>query len=205
MEIYKTYSEEPLLGEKYCLAPRDLLYLFFDIEKEFGITIPEDDILAKKFNSIKNLIGIIETQLQARKLERQTAGTEKKKIDRSRKNQQIECELLQNQGNRLLLYSGNWVVFFFAHHTSRYGSHSMNCAFLSFFIRHYSACSAVFIPFFLSLPIVRIVLIVVLFFFPKVWSQTPRFHPVPDGSPASSERWGSPAGTWVHIQRTVCN
>lgn len=42
---------EDLLGRIFMFKARDLLYLYFDIEKEFGITIPEEVIAAGKFNT----------------------------------------------------------------------------------------------------------------------------------------------------------
>ncbi|PYG84362.1 acyl carrier protein [Ruminiclostridium sufflavum DSM 19573] len=48
-----------LLGKEWCLEPRDLLYLFFDIENEFGIKIPEDVIEDGRFSSISNIADII--------------------------------------------------------------------------------------------------------------------------------------------------
>jgi peptide maturation system acyl carrier-related protein len=52
-----------LLGKEIHLAPRDLLYLLVDIEKEFAIIIPEQEVVSGKFNSINNIIGIIASQL----------------------------------------------------------------------------------------------------------------------------------------------
>lgn len=52
-----------LLGETFNLSPASLIYLFFDIEKEFNIIIPEEDIAAGKFNSFNNLVDIIKNQL----------------------------------------------------------------------------------------------------------------------------------------------
>ncbi len=58
--------EDPLLGNKFRLEPRDLLYLFFEIEKKFGITIPEQAVMEGKFDSIKNIYDIVYNQLHAR-------------------------------------------------------------------------------------------------------------------------------------------
>jgi peptide maturation system acyl carrier-related protein len=59
----ESLRDKPLLGAEIRLAPRDLLYLFLDIEKEFTITIPEQEVVAGKFNSINNIIAIISSQL----------------------------------------------------------------------------------------------------------------------------------------------
>ncbi len=57
----KIFDEE-LLGMELRMAPRDLVYLFFEIEREFNITIPQEDIVAKKFNTFNNIVNIIEKQ-----------------------------------------------------------------------------------------------------------------------------------------------
>lgn len=46
---------KPLLGGEIGLAPRDLLVLFFELEKEFSIKIPEGYI---QDGSFQNIIGI---------------------------------------------------------------------------------------------------------------------------------------------------
>lgn len=56
-------SDGYLLGQEIHLAPRDLLYLLLDIEKEFAVTIPEQEIVAGKFNSFNNIVEIIGRQL----------------------------------------------------------------------------------------------------------------------------------------------
>jgi peptide maturation system acyl carrier-related protein len=48
-----------LLGCEFCMVPRDLLYLFFDIEREFDIDLPEEEIAAGRFNSLENIASII--------------------------------------------------------------------------------------------------------------------------------------------------
>ncbi len=52
------YKEE-LLGLKIGLAPYHLLYLFFEVEKTFGIAISEEDIASYKFNSFNDILDII--------------------------------------------------------------------------------------------------------------------------------------------------
>jgi acyl carrier protein len=52
------------LGKEWGLAPRDLLYLFFDIENEFGISIPEEAIEKGKFDTINNIAGIISLKIE---------------------------------------------------------------------------------------------------------------------------------------------
>ena len=64
------YNEEALdkelLGYEFNMQPRDLLYLFFDIEKEFGITIPQEDIAEGRFNTFNNIAVIIADCLQSK-------------------------------------------------------------------------------------------------------------------------------------------
>ncbi|MCX7921763.1 MAG: peptide maturation system acyl carrier-related protein [Clostridia bacterium] len=51
--------DRELLGAEIRFAPRDLLYLFFDIEKNFDITIPQEAIISGKFNTFNNIVEII--------------------------------------------------------------------------------------------------------------------------------------------------
>lgn len=52
-------KDKPLLGKEMRLAPRDLLYLYFDVEREFGMTIPEEDIITGRFGSYNSILEII--------------------------------------------------------------------------------------------------------------------------------------------------
>ncbi|MBY6914836.1 peptide maturation system acyl carrier-related protein [Clostridium botulinum] len=60
---------ENLLGENFKLKARDLIYLLTDIELEFKITILEEDINNIKFNTINNIINIINDKLREKKLD----------------------------------------------------------------------------------------------------------------------------------------
>jgi len=64
------FSEEALdkelLGNEFKMQPRDLIYLFFDIEKEFGIVIPQVDIAEGRFNTFNNIAMIIADCLQSK-------------------------------------------------------------------------------------------------------------------------------------------
>ncbi len=51
------------LSRDFLLLPSDLLFLFFQIEKEFGIVIPQETVVSGKFNSFQNIIEIIQVQL----------------------------------------------------------------------------------------------------------------------------------------------
>lgn len=55
--------DKELLGKGFMFTATDLLYLFFDIEKEFAITIPQEDIAVGRFNTFNNIVEIIAKQL----------------------------------------------------------------------------------------------------------------------------------------------
>lgn len=59
------YMDKDLFGYAINFAPRDLLFLFFEIEKRFNIIIPNDDILNNEFNTINNIANIIYREKQA--------------------------------------------------------------------------------------------------------------------------------------------
>ncbi len=61
--INRGFYDKNLLGTEWGLASRDLVYLFFDIEKKWNIAIPEEDILSEKFTTVNNIIDIISGQL----------------------------------------------------------------------------------------------------------------------------------------------
>ncbi|MUG23707.1 peptide maturation system acyl carrier-related protein [Paenibacillus macerans] len=63
MNVPNEFKEKSLLGQEVGLTPRELVYLFFDIEKLFKITIPEEDIVTGKFYSYKDVSEIIVQQL----------------------------------------------------------------------------------------------------------------------------------------------
>ena len=49
----------PMFG----FSSTDMLYIFFDVEKEFDIKIPETDINENRFSSFNSIADIIEEQL----------------------------------------------------------------------------------------------------------------------------------------------
>lgn len=51
--------EKNFFSKELGLEPRDLLYLFFDVEKTFDIEISESDILGNKFCTFDNIVEII--------------------------------------------------------------------------------------------------------------------------------------------------
>jgi len=58
----ESYLNKHLLSQCFDLKPRDLVYLFYAIEKEFGITIPQEAIAKGKFSSFNNIYSIITSQ-----------------------------------------------------------------------------------------------------------------------------------------------
>lgn len=56
--------DKHLLGREIGLAPRDLLYLYFDLEKEYNITFPQEEVAAGKFSTINNITELVVGQLQ---------------------------------------------------------------------------------------------------------------------------------------------
>ncbi len=54
---------ENLLGDILNFTPSYLLILFFEIEKEFNISIPEEEIVDGNFNSFINIVKIIQKQI----------------------------------------------------------------------------------------------------------------------------------------------
>ncbi len=65
----KSFSKwtEPLLGKEINLNPRDLLYLYIDIEEEFNISIPTEDVACGNFSSLNSIVNIIYEQLEYKK------------------------------------------------------------------------------------------------------------------------------------------
>ncbi len=61
-ELGKEYFCKNILGQDFKLAARDLLYIYFDIKKEFNIIIPEEDIAEGKFSTLNGLIDIVINQ-----------------------------------------------------------------------------------------------------------------------------------------------
>lgn len=57
------YSEN-ILGNTWGLDPRDLLYLYLDIEKEFNIIISSEHVIKGTFNCFNNILDIIYNELE---------------------------------------------------------------------------------------------------------------------------------------------
>ncbi len=52
-----------LLGMEWGFEPRDLLYIFFDIEREFKICIPEEAIESGNFGTISSIAETISAEI----------------------------------------------------------------------------------------------------------------------------------------------
>ena len=50
--------DDNLLQKKFKMRARDLIYLLYDVEREFNITISDDDIDNSEFNTIGNIVKI---------------------------------------------------------------------------------------------------------------------------------------------------
>lgn len=55
------FKKHKLLGPRFRLDSFQLVYLFFEVEKEFNIRISQDDICSGKFSTIENIIEIIKS------------------------------------------------------------------------------------------------------------------------------------------------
>jgi len=61
--------DDNLLQKKFKMRARDLIYLLYDVEREFNITISDDDIDNSEFNTIGNIVKIINKELKQKELE----------------------------------------------------------------------------------------------------------------------------------------
>jgi peptide maturation system acyl carrier-related protein len=55
-----------LLGAPWRLEARDLLYLFFDVEREFAVSIPQERIADGRFSTLEGIERIVYDRLQER-------------------------------------------------------------------------------------------------------------------------------------------
>lgn len=56
-----------LFGKPYYLKPRDMVYLFIEIQKNYGIKIPEEIINSKQFSTIDEISRIIKNIINNKK------------------------------------------------------------------------------------------------------------------------------------------
>ena len=68
-DIGRDNFNEHLLGGKFGLEPRDLVYLYLDIKKEFDIAIPDEDVATGALSTMNNTIEMIYQQLNKSKKE----------------------------------------------------------------------------------------------------------------------------------------
>jgi peptide maturation system acyl carrier-related protein len=54
-----TLKDEYLMGKKIGLQPRELLCLFFAIEKKFNIKIPQEDIVNNRFDTYNKILDLV--------------------------------------------------------------------------------------------------------------------------------------------------
>jgi peptide maturation system acyl carrier-related protein len=59
-------TQGKLLGTEIGLRPRHLVYILNDIEKEFDITIPEEEIVYGRFDTFDNISSLIIKQLKVK-------------------------------------------------------------------------------------------------------------------------------------------
>lgn len=63
-KIQEDFRDTKFLGRKFGMAPRDLLYLFFDVEKEFNIVIPQESIANGEFSTYNGVCEIIRREFE---------------------------------------------------------------------------------------------------------------------------------------------
>ncbi|TYQ15070.1 UNVERIFIED_CONTAM: peptide maturation system acyl carrier-related protein [Acetivibrio alkalicellulosi] len=56
-----------LLGYEMNFMPRDLIYLFFDVEKVFGIIISQDYVIKGSFSNLANIASMVFHELESKK------------------------------------------------------------------------------------------------------------------------------------------
>lgn len=64
LKNYKdNYCDEEIFGQYMRFNASDMLYVYFDIEKDFKIEIPEEAIINGSFSTINNIVNIIYKQI----------------------------------------------------------------------------------------------------------------------------------------------
>ena len=63
LEFTESKKEYRLMDDEIMMLPRDLVYLYNEIEKKFQIAIPEQDIITEDFNTFNNILEIIKKQI----------------------------------------------------------------------------------------------------------------------------------------------
>lgn len=62
--IGEGYENEHLLGMKIRLVSSDLVYILLETERLFKIRIPQEEIVAGRFDTVNNIADIIDRQLE---------------------------------------------------------------------------------------------------------------------------------------------
>ena len=62
--IKDKFRDKKLLGQDFGMPPRDLLYLFFDVEEEFSIKIPQEAVVSGQFSTYNGICKIIGNELR---------------------------------------------------------------------------------------------------------------------------------------------
>ncbi len=62
--IKEAVRDKKLLGQDFGMPPRDLLYLFFDVEEEFSIKIPQEAVTSGEFSTYDGICKIIDNELR---------------------------------------------------------------------------------------------------------------------------------------------
>ncbi len=66
--IPKECLDKHLLGSVFKLAPRDLVYIYLDVEKKFDISLPDEEVAKGGMSTVNRLAEMIGRQLN--KIER---------------------------------------------------------------------------------------------------------------------------------------
>ncbi|MCW6089675.1 peptide maturation system acyl carrier-related protein [Clostridium sporogenes] len=62
-KMNETAMNKQLLGLEIGMSPNDLVYLLFDIEKEFKINVPKEEIAEGNFCTFNNIFKIISNEI----------------------------------------------------------------------------------------------------------------------------------------------
>ena len=62
-ERFEKDKDLPLTGDVWIFGAVDMVYLFFEVEKEFGIHIAPKDLLHYRFNTIRQIASIVSKYL----------------------------------------------------------------------------------------------------------------------------------------------
>ena len=69
-DFNEDYMDMHFFSSKIGMQPRHLLYLYFFIEEEFDIRIPQDCIISEEFSTFSSICNIILRELQKKCIDR---------------------------------------------------------------------------------------------------------------------------------------